>query len=141
MKDIDSDDLPWLLVDKSSTKTGWSSPTDSDSIVINPEPCYRLVDRGPPADNIARSQPFLDLGGAKAGLRRFKDGAIVHAVVWDDGSDQEDTAGYVRLKEGRCDARRYCGTNHPAHAQVCVFQEAKQAGTGTVCASQYSVNH
>lgn len=52
---------------------------------INPDTCHRLVDRGPPADDLAASSTFVSLWGEKkAQLRRFKDGAIVHAVVWTD---------------------------------------------------------
>jgi U3 small nucleolar RNA-associated protein 22 len=52
---------------------------------INPETCHRVVDRGPPADDADLSSVFVSLWGAqKAQLRRFKDGAIIHAVVWND---------------------------------------------------------
>ena len=49
---------------------------------INGDTCHRAVDRGPPADDIAGVKAFMDLWGDAAELRRFKDGAIVHAVVW-----------------------------------------------------------
>eukprot|EP00551_Chaetoceros_affinis_P004333 CAMPEP_0203667368 /NCGR_PEP_ID=MMETSP0090-20130426/4209_1 /ASSEMBLY_ACC=CAM_ASM_001088 /TAXON_ID=426623 /ORGANISM="Chaetoceros affinis, Strain CCMP159" /LENGTH=1488 /DNA_ID=CAMNT_0050531501 /DNA_START=87 /DNA_END=4553 /DNA_ORIENTATION=+ len=52
---------------------------------INPDTCHRFVDRGPPADDLESSSAFVSLWGErKAQLRRFKDGAIIHAVVWND---------------------------------------------------------
>jgi U3 small nucleolar RNA-associated protein 22 len=52
---------------------------------LNPEHCTRIVDRGPPADDIRSTSTFLSLWGKEiAQLRRFKDGAIVHAAVWND---------------------------------------------------------
>jgi U3 small nucleolar RNA-associated protein 22 len=49
---------------------------------INPDTCHRAVDRGPPADNSDGVKSFLELWGEAAEIRRFKDGEIVHAVVW-----------------------------------------------------------
>lgn len=64
------------------------SPTGDDSLIlgiaIDPDICFRVVDRGPPADDAASTEAFLELWGNKAELRRFKDGAIVHATVWND---------------------------------------------------------
>ena len=82
--------------DPSSSKASLSSPTGDNTLVIgisvNPDTCYRLVDRGPPADDAESTSVFLGLWGKeKAELRRFKDGAIVHAVVWGStGSDAAD---------------------------------------------------
>jgi U3 small nucleolar RNA-associated protein 22 len=57
---------------------------------INADTCHRAVDRGPPADDIGGVEMFLNLWGDAAELRRFKDGAIVHAVVWNTAkSDAE----------------------------------------------------
>ena len=52
-------------------------------LCLNPQTCHRLVDRGPPTDDIQAANSFVSLWGReRAQLRRFKDGAIVHAVVW-----------------------------------------------------------
>lgn len=73
-------------------------------ISLNPDTCFRLVDRGPPADHVGEVQAFLDLWGrTKAELRRFKDGAIVHAVVWDTPPtrslpDNHDENEYVQFQ-------------------------------------------
>jgi hypothetical protein len=73
-------------------------PHGTESLVlgfsISAGKCYRLVDRGPPADDLAATSSFLDLwGNEKAELRCFK-GVIVHAVVWgtvtDDGDVRND---------------------------------------------------
>ena len=71
------------------------SPAGSDTIVIgvsiNPDTCHRSVDRGPPADDVEGTKAFLGLWGKdKAELRRFKDGAIVYAVIWGTTRDDED---------------------------------------------------
>jgi U3 small nucleolar RNA-associated protein 22 len=54
-------------------------------IRIHSDTAARLVDRGPPADekDSSDTKEFKAFWGRKAELRRFKDGAIVHAVVWD----------------------------------------------------------
>ena len=75
--------------------TTMQSPTGTNSLVlgisINPDTCHRLVDRGPPADDAEATEAFLNLWGReKAQLRRFKDGAIVHAVVWGTTADNDD---------------------------------------------------
>ena len=70
-----------------ATGTGKASlgRTLTIGIRINPNTCHRIVDRGPPADDTESSATFVHLWGErKAQLRRFKDGAIVHAVVWND---------------------------------------------------------
>ncbi|EEC42738.1 predicted protein [Phaeodactylum tricornutum CCAP 1055/1] len=85
----DSDEVPTKEIALGKrVKVRTSSPTGSDFIVLaltlNPDTCWRKVERGPPADDLAGTKAFLDLWGSKkAELRRFKDGAIVHAVVWD----------------------------------------------------------
>ena len=44
----------------------------------------RIVDRGPPAEDVQGSQAFVALWRQFAQLRRFQDGAIVRAVVWNN---------------------------------------------------------
>ena len=74
------------------TNFGSRSPTGTDDIVIgvsiNQETSQRLVDRGPPSEHHTDVQHFIDLWGDKAQLRRFKDGAIVQAVVWNGDRDK-----------------------------------------------------
>jgi U3 small nucleolar RNA-associated protein 22 len=54
-------------------------------IRIEPNASRRVVDRGPPAEDSRGSDAFVALWGeAHAQLRRFQDGAIVRAVVWND---------------------------------------------------------
>jgi U3 small nucleolar RNA-associated protein 22 len=64
-------------------------------LAINPDTCYRVVDRCHTAvsdindtfsDASVAVQEFISLWGHKAELRRFKDGVIVHAVIWDETS-------------------------------------------------------
>ncbi len=50
---------------------------------IDPNGSRRIVDRGPPAEDVEGSDAFVALWGEEhAQLRRFQDGAIVRAVVW-----------------------------------------------------------
>jgi len=50
---------------------------------IDPNASRRIVDRGPPAEDVEGSDAFVALWGEEhAQLRRFQDGAIVRAVVW-----------------------------------------------------------
>ena len=50
---------------------------------IDPNASRRVVDRGPPAEDVEGSRAFISLWGEKfAQIRRFQDGAIVRAVVW-----------------------------------------------------------
>ncbi|KAL7575587.1 hypothetical protein ACA910_020158 [Epithemia clementina (nom. ined.)] len=91
----DSDEIPCFPVHRSEEQQSVQglprklcSPNGRDHLVLgvslNPDTCFRTVDRGPPADNLEATQLFVELWGKeKAELRRFKDGAIVHAVVWD----------------------------------------------------------
>ena len=70
---------------------------------INAQTCSRIVDRGPPANDTGATSSFVALWGKeKAQLRRFKDGAIVHAVLWNaDGSNPEE--GYLKFSgDERC---------------------------------------
>jgi U3 small nucleolar RNA-associated protein 22 len=82
------------------------SPTGSEWAVIgftfNSETCTRVVDRGPPAEDVAATDDFVRLWGkTRAQLRRFKDGAIVHAVVWDSAVEVDENVGvqpYIRFE-------------------------------------------
>ncbi|KAL5259520.1 hypothetical protein ACHWQZ_G009838 [Mnemiopsis leidyi] len=48
----------------------------------------RVVDRGPSADTV-EAKTFKEFWGDKSNLRRFQDGSIVQAVVWNGKSAQE----------------------------------------------------
>jgi U3 small nucleolar RNA-associated protein 22 len=113
----DSDEIPrWPVVsgggsNKQKSRAGGEgalglSPTGSEWAIIgftfNSETCTRVVDRGPPAEDVAATDDFVRLWGkTRAQLRRFKDGAIVHAVVWDSAVDPDENVGatpYVRFE-------------------------------------------
>lgn len=87
---IDSDQFLSLPVKKwmVSDQVLNNSPIGTRDIVIgvsiNQEASQRAVDRGPPTEMHKDVSNFLKLWGHKAQLRRFKDGAIVHAVVWEN---------------------------------------------------------
>lgn len=102
----DSDEIPTFAVDailsQGNDGRRLQSPTGANyavlGVTINPDACYRAVDRGPPPAQAAALRDFVELWGPKAELRRFKDGAIVHAVVWDastdNGNDDDHSNGY-----------------------------------------------
>jgi U3 small nucleolar RNA-associated protein 22 len=95
-KDQDSNQFPSVILTPQNAKTTSptrrlsESPTGTPYIVlglsVNPETSQRMVDRGPPAEHTQQVQSFVELWGKRAQLRRFKDGAIVQAVVWNDDS-------------------------------------------------------
>ncbi|KAI4260856.1 MAG: hypothetical protein LQ352_000011 [Teloschistes flavicans] len=57
-------------------------------LLLDPDHCRRIVDRGPSIDDKTASAFFRQFWGDKAELRRFKDGTILESLVWDD-SDPE----------------------------------------------------
>ncbi|SCV74315.1 BQ2448_6747 [Microbotryum intermedium] len=57
-------------------------------ILLDATESGRLVDQGPSAEDEAGCAEFAAFWGPKAELRRFKDGAIVESVVWDEPSKQ-----------------------------------------------------
>mmetsp|Transcript_1191 Transcript_1191/g.2196 ORF Transcript_1191/g.2196 Transcript_1191/m.2196 type:complete len:1553 (-) Transcript_1191:57-4715(-) len=83
------------LAERSSTPSALYSQNDKEQephlvigLRINPTTSRRIVDRGPPAEDIVGSNAFVALWGEKAAqLRRFQDGAIVRAVVWNAAGD------------------------------------------------------
>jgi hypothetical protein len=53
-----------------------------------PENTSRILDKGPPPTDKEAAAAFREFWGDRAELRRFKDGSILEAVVW------EQPAGY-----------------------------------------------
>ena len=65
-----------------------SEPVLVVGLRIDSNASRRIVDRGPPAEDVQGSQAFISLWGEQfAQLRRFQDGAIVRAVVWNSAPD------------------------------------------------------
>ncbi|GMF32639.1 unnamed protein product [Phytophthora lilii] len=63
-----------------------SIPTQRKVVVglrINSDNAWRIVDKGPSADDKVASTQFRQFWRGKSELRRFKDGAIIEAVVWE----------------------------------------------------------
>ncbi|BGO93928.1 U3 snoRNP protein [Rhodotorula toruloides] len=63
-----------------------SAVTLSLGLILDPSDSLRLVDQGPSAEDEEACADFRAFWGAKSELRRFKDGAIVESVVWDEPS-------------------------------------------------------
>ncbi len=106
----DLDQIPSNSIDKKATykqRSSYMSPTYSGEVVlgiaINPETSQRVVDRGPPSDQNKEVKSFVQLWGDKAQLRRFKDGAIVQAVVWNDNDGTDHYQNQIKLQGGYVD--------------------------------------
>mmetsp|Transcript_43224 Transcript_43224/g.104671 ORF Transcript_43224/g.104671 Transcript_43224/m.104671 type:complete len:1010 (+) Transcript_43224:1470-4499(+) len=102
-----ADDIPTKSITKTSTYTRPSneSPTGTREIVlgiaVDRETSRRVVDRGPPSDQSKAVKAFVQLWGQqKAQLRRFKDGAIVQAVVWNDDDKEVRYQNFERIQGG-----------------------------------------
>ena len=102
----EQDQIPFVVLDKKSTykRSLYLPPSErSETILglaIDPEACQRVVDRGPPSDHTQKVKSFVKLWGEKAELRRFKDGAIVQAVVWNDDDGREHYRNQAMLQGG-----------------------------------------
>ncbi|XP_060804531.1 nucleolar protein 6 [Amyelois transitella] len=57
-------------------------------LVLNPEHCINVVEKGPPA-NLPEAEEFRLFWGEKSELRRFQDGSITETCVWDGETTQE----------------------------------------------------
>ncbi len=106
----DLDQIPSCSIDKKGTYKQRSlhmSPTYSGEVIlgiaINSETSQRVVDRGPPSDQHKEVKSFVKLWGDKAQLRRFKDGAIVQAVVWNDNDGTDNYRNQIKLQGGYVD--------------------------------------
>ena len=100
------DQIPFAAIDENSTfKRPLCLPPSQRGetvlgIAINPETCQRVVDRGPPSDQTQEIKSFVKLWGGKAELRRFKDGAIVQAVIWNNDDGQDHFRNQAKLQGG-----------------------------------------
>jgi U3 small nucleolar RNA-associated protein 22 len=72
-------------------------------LCLNPSSAGRIVDRGPSADDSAAAADFRGFWGDRSELRRFQDGAIVEAVVWDGSSPH-----HIVERISRCALCRHC---------------------------------
>ncbi|KAM3867565.1 nucleolar protein 6 [Diretmus argenteus] len=57
----------------------------SFGLILRPELAASVLERGPPADS-PKAAEFRQLWGSRSELRRFQDGAITEAVLWDGES-------------------------------------------------------
>lgn len=54
------------------------------SVIFDSSRIDRLVDHGPPAEDVKNSTIFRNFWGPKSELRRFKDGRILESLVWEN---------------------------------------------------------
>uniref|UniRef100_A0A7N8YJ63 Nucleolar protein 6 n=1 Tax=Mastacembelus armatus TaxID=205130 RepID=A0A7N8YJ63_9TELE len=59
-----------------------AQPPISFGLLLNPELAASVLERGPPADS-PKAADFRQLWGSRSELRRFQDGAITEAVLWE----------------------------------------------------------
>ncbi|XP_078106622.1 nucleolar protein 6 [Sander vitreus] len=62
-----------------------AQPPLSFGVLLMPELAASALERGPPADS-PKAAEFRQLWGSRSELRRFQDGAITEAVLWDGDS-------------------------------------------------------
>uniref|UniRef100_A0A1A8K9Y6 Nucleolar protein 6 n=1 Tax=Nothobranchius kuhntae TaxID=321403 RepID=A0A1A8K9Y6_NOTKU len=62
-----------------------TQPPLSFGLLLNPEISAAVLERGPPADS-SKVPEFRQLWGPRSELRRFQDGAITEAVLWEGKS-------------------------------------------------------
>lgn len=58
---------------------------------LDPELASRLIDVGPSAENLVLAKQFQAFWGAQSSLRRFKDGKICEALVWESAPASRHT--------------------------------------------------
>ncbi|XP_058491620.1 nucleolar protein 6 [Solea solea] len=84
-----------LLTNSLSPVPEWSVESDapkhkaqpplSFGLLLRPELASSVLERGPPADS-PKAAEFRQMWGSRSELRRFQDGAITEAVLWDGES-------------------------------------------------------
>ncbi|CAH2258725.1 jg5406 [Pararge aegeria aegeria] len=76
-------DFSWPVTKtvKNARKDGYVEKL-SFGLILNPENAINIVDKGPPA-NLPEAEEFRAFWGDKSELRRFQDGSITEACVWD----------------------------------------------------------
>ncbi|XP_038558742.1 nucleolar protein 6 isoform X2 [Micropterus salmoides] len=62
-----------------------AQPPLSFGLLLRPELAFSVLERGPPADS-PKAAEFRQLWGSRSELRRFQDGAITEAVLWEGAS-------------------------------------------------------
>ncbi|KAL3158789.1 hypothetical protein ABBQ32_011516 [Trebouxia sp. C0010 RCD-2024] len=78
----------------SAPKKGGLKPPQGDILVgvnVDSAAALQLRDMGPPADDVQAAAKFRQFWGEKAELRRFQDGNIAEAVVWEVGPAERHT--------------------------------------------------
>jgi hypothetical protein len=76
---------------------------------VDPTAALRAVDIGPPADQEVPARAFREFWGDRSELRRFQDGSICEAVVWECGPAER------HLIPDRCAAVGGLGREHASH--------------------------
>lgn len=85
-------------------------------IILDKDSSYRKVDRGPAADDEQEGQKFRGFWGPlKSKLRRFQDGSIVEAVIWDESKHPAKTACVPRGERIVEEIVRYILARHVPH--------------------------
>ncbi|XP_068994430.1 nucleolar protein 6 [Embiotoca jacksoni] len=78
-----SPDAEWSV--ESEAPKFKAQPPLSFGLLLTPELSASVLERGPPADS-PKAAEFRQLWGPRSELRRFQDGAITEAVLWDGES-------------------------------------------------------
>lgn len=76
-------------------KDEWNVDEDDDNkkitvntiqcgLLLNSDECFRVLDKGPSANNQIESNEYRQFWGDKSELRRFKDGSILETISWEN---------------------------------------------------------
>ena len=97
--------LNFALTDRCRLLSLRPSPSSAShlllSVIIDPAACTRVIDVGPDASDTAATAAFRGFWQEKSELRRFKDGRIVEAVLWQpqQGDAADSKKGVVEVMD------------------------------------------
>ncbi|OWF47935.1 nucleolar protein 6-like [Mizuhopecten yessoensis] len=88
-------------------------------VLLNPDTCTSVIEKGPPADS-PEAEDFRSFWGEKSELRRFKDGSICEAVVWMQASNEisikrtvcSEAVKHILLRQAGIPAESICYIGH-----------------------------
>ena len=84
---------PWdPLAPAAKPSGGGGGGTLMVGLMLDSSKTLQVVDRGPSPSQVAEASAWTALWGPRSETRRFKDGAIIHAVVWDLANAERHTS-------------------------------------------------
>ncbi len=129
--------LPVMPLDTEAGDDSSSEWVISVGVVLNREKVHRRVDRGPSPDDTAALVQFRRFWGDRCQLRRFQDGAIIEAVVWEPPASHSSSIVdvVIRYSLGR-HVYCVCGETSENVLSVSSQLESQYFRTSIPCGSQ-----